>query len=244
MLSVKAEVESSNIVGYQKITVPANAMDIIGVQFQEVGGGAISLQDIVPTGYSEEGVDWVKVWNPTTRRYVQAFYWGESAEGGVYESAEAEEPLGPGWGDGEQNVIYADLANGQGFWTQAVVGGSLTIAGEVAANAVTIPVNAMTLVTSTYPGEISLQDVVPTGYSEEGVDWVKVWNPTTRRYVQAFYWGESAEGGVYESAEAEEPLGPGWGDGEQNVVNATISQGQGFWTQAVNGGALTFPQVD
>ena len=230
--------------GYEKIAIPANAMTIAGVQFKEVGSdyNVVALQDVRPTGYSEEGGDWVMIWDPATRQYTDAYYWGESADGGVYESADAEEPLGPGWGDVEQNVIDIDIDLGQGFWTKSVLGGALTVAGEVSTeNTVSIPANAMTLVTSTYPGAISLQDIVPTGYAEDGGDWIMVWNPTTRQYTDAYYWGESADGGVYESADAEEPLGPGWGDVEQNVVNYTLGQGEGFWTKSVNGGTLKFP---
>ena len=239
-----AEVYSSNIVGYQKLTVPANNMTIAGVQFKEVGSAydVVSLQDIVPTGYSEFGGDWIMVWNPATRQYTDAYYWGKSADGGVYENADADEPLGPGWGDVEQNVIDIDIEHGQGFWTQSVAGGTLTITGEVSgANSVSIPANAMTIVTPTYPGPLSIQDIIPSGYSEFGGDWIMMWNPATRQYTDAYYWGESADGGVYENADAEEALGPGWGDVEQNVVNYTLEQGEGFWTQAVNGGTLTFP---
>ena len=240
-----AEVVSSNIVGYQKITVPQNAMTILGVQFKTVGSDdSVSLQSFAPANYAENGTDWIKVYDPMTGRYTQAYYWGESADGGVYENADAEEPLGPGWGDVEQNVVDIDVATGQGFWTQSVSGGTLTVAGEVTAdNSITIPANAMTIVTPTYPGAVSIQDIVPTDYAENGTDWIKVYDPSTGRYTQAYYWGESADGGVYENADAEEPLGPGWGDVEQNIINLTIQPGQGFWTQSVSGGTLTFPSA-
>ena len=246
-----AEVVSSNIVGYEKITVPVNAQNIIGIQFQNVGvNGALALQDIVPEkgengeGYSGEGVDWIKIYNPATSRYTTAYYWGVEAEGGVYESADAEEALGPGWGDENQNVMDVDLLAGQGVWTQAEAGGKLIVAGEVTAgNTVTVPANAMTLVANPLPMLVSLQLIVPTGYSGEGVDWIKIYNPATSRYVTAYYWGVEAEGGVYESADAEDPLGPGWGDENQTVINVDIAVGQGFWTQAEDGGTLTFPAI-
>ena len=232
--------------GYEKLTVPANRMAIKGVQFKTVGdtvNDQVTLQSLVPDeGYSEYGTDWIKVFNPQTQIYTTAYYWGESADGGVYESAEAEEPLGPGWGDVEQNVIDITLNHGQGFWTQSVEGGTLTVSGEVSAeNSVVVPANRMTIVTSTYPGELDIQDIVPTGYSEYGTDWIKVFDPQTQIYTTAYYWGESADGGVYENAEADEPIGAGWGDVEQNIIRATLDPGEGFWTQSVEGGSLAFP---
>ena len=246
-----AEVVSSNIVGYEKITVPVNAQDIVGVQFQNIGAnGTINLQDIVPEkgengeGYSGEGVDWIKIYDPATSRYTTAYFWGVEADGGVYESADAEEALGPGWGDEQQNVIDVDLLAGQGVWTQSKAGGKLVVAGEVTAGtSVTVPVNVMTLASNPLPMTVALQQIVPTGYSGEGVDWIKIYNPSTSRYVTAYYWGEEADGGVYENADAEEALGPGWGDEQQNVINVDITIGQGFWTQAKTGGTLTFPAI-
>ena len=191
-----------------------------------------------------QGVDWIKIYDPITSRYITARYWGKSADGGVYESADADEPIGPGWGDAQQNVITATLDVGQGVWTQAETGGKLIVSGEVTTNNwVSIPANKMTLVGNPLPMEVSLQDITVSGYSEQGVDWIKIYDPTTSRYITARYWGISADGGVYESADADEPIGPGWGDAQQNIIRATISVGQGFWTQSEEGGKLIFPPI-
>ena len=238
---------SSNIVGYEKLAVPANAMTIMGVQFKTVGdtqNDVVSLQSIKPDGYVENGGDWIKVWDASTRQYTTAYFWGQSADGGVYESPDDDaECLGPGWGDPNQTVIDINLDHGQGFWTQSVAGGTLTVSGEVSTqNTVEIPANAMTIVTSTYPGSLDIQKIVPTGYVENGGDWIKIWNPASRQYITAYYWGESADGGVYESPDDDaECLGPGWGDPNQTAINLTLEPGQGFWTQSIAGGSLTFP---
>ena len=243
-----AEVVSSNIVGYEKINVPVNAQNIVGVQFKAVGGtdDAISLQSLSPEGYSARGTDWIMIYDPVTSAYTKAFYWGEEADGGVYESPDEDaDCLGPGWGDSNQTVIDIDIKNGEGFWTKSVAGGTLTVSGEVSSdNTVTIPANQMLLVTSKYPGQVNLQSIVPTGYSARGTDWIMVYDPSTSSYTKAFYWGEEADGGVYESPDEDaDCLGPGWGDSNQTVINLTLEYGQGFWTKSVAGGTLAFPEV-
>ena len=104
-------------------TVPVNVMTLAANPLPML----VSLQDIVPEGYGQLGNDWIKIYNPATSRYVTAYYWGAAADGGVYESPDEDaECLGPGWGDENQTVIDVDIAVGQGFWTQAEGGGTLT----------------------------------------------------------------------------------------------------------------------
>ena len=134
-LPARAEqvVVSSNIVGYEKISLEANAMDILAVQFQTVGGGEVSIQDITVDGqFSELGGDWIQWWDPETRKYQKAFYWGESVDG-VFDPSDEdyENPLGAGWGDPDQYIVEATIKAGQGFWSQAVKGGTLTFKNPV-----------------------------------------------------------------------------------------------------------------
>ena len=118
-----AEVVSSNIVGYEKITVPANKMDIVGIQFQDVGvNGVIDIQQITAEGWDGEGADWIKIYDPDTSRYVTAYYMGEEA-GGVYD--EDGNALGPGWADDNQVAVDIEIKVGQGFWVQSEAGGKL-----------------------------------------------------------------------------------------------------------------------
>ena len=128
---------SSNTVGYEKINVPVNAQDIVVIQFKTVGSDDcfVDLQDIKVEGYNQRGSDWIKIYDPSTSRYVTAYYWGEAADGGVYapDDEEYEHPLGAGWGDADQVQISATILVGQGFWTKSVPGGTL-IFPEIPAN--------------------------------------------------------------------------------------------------------------
>ena len=242
---------SSNIVGYEKIEVPVNKMDIVAVQFKAVGGADnfVDIQDITVEGYGEKGTDWIKIYDPSTSRYTTAYYWGEEADGGVYDpdDEDYENPLGAGWGDVDQFAVETTLDAGQGIWTQSETGGKLVVSGEVVTdNTVTVPVNKMTLVGNPLPMAVPLQNITVEGYGEKGTDWIKIYNPATSRYVTAYYWGEEADGGVYDPADEdyENPLGAGWGDVDQFAIDATILVGQGFWTQTESGGKLVFPTAD
>lgn len=229
--------------GYTKITVPENKMDIVGVQFQNIGAeGTLSLQDIKVDGYSEEGVDWIKIYDPATSLYETVYYYGEAMEG-VYADDSYETLVGTGWGDTDQIVVDIDIPAGTGVWTQSETGGTLIVAGEVTSeNTVSVPVNTMTLVANPLPMAVSVQDIKVDGYSEEGADWIKIYDPETSLYETIYYYGEAMEG-VYADDSYETLVGPGWGDTDQIVVDRTIEVGQGFWTQAENGGILVFPAV-
>ena len=240
-----AEVVSSNIVGYEKIGLEANAMDILAVQFQTVGGGEVSIQDITVDGqFSELGGDWIQWWDAEDGKYSKAFYWGESVDG-VFDPADEdyENPLGPGWGDPDQYIVEATLKPGQAFWSKAVKGGKVVVSGEVVSDGtVTLGANAMDLVCNPFPVDTDIQDIVPGGqFSELGGDWIQWWDAEEGKYSKAFYWGESVDG-VFDPADEdyENPLGPGWGDPDQYIIEATIKAGQGFWSKAVKGGTLTF----
>jgi hypothetical protein len=162
---------------------------------------------------------------------------------GVYEDDTYKKLLGPGWGDDAQVAVDLNLSAGTGFWTQSEEGGKLIISGEVGENnVVVVPVNKMTLVANPLPMSVNLQDIHVDGYSEEGADWIKIYNPSTYTYTTVYYWGEAMDG-VYEDDTYKNLLGPGWGDEAQVAVDLEILAGQGFWTQAEEGGSLVFPSV-
>ena len=246
-----AEVVSSNIVGYEKIPLGANTMDILACQFVDVGevAGAVNIQEIVPGGdFATDGGDWIKVYNPVTHLYTTAYYFGEDADG-IFDptDTEYENSLGAGWGDGEQFKLDFDIAVGKGFWSQAVAGGSITVAGQVASSStITLNSNEMDLFANPLPMAVNIQDVIPGGnFATDGGDWIKVYNPATHLYTTAYYFGEDADG-IFDptDTEYENSLGAGWGDGEQFKLDFEIAGGQGFWAQAVEGGTLAFPAAE
>ncbi len=242
-----AEVVSSNIVGYEKINVPENNMDIVGIQFQDVGGnGTLSIQDIKTEGYGDWGDDWIKIYDPDTSRYTTVQFWGAES-GGVYtdDTYDEDTKKTSGWGDDAQIIVDLTIDAGQGVWTQAESGGKLVVAGEVTtSNTVTVPVNEMTLVANPLPMAVNIQDITTEGYGDWGDDWIKIYNPMTSRYTTVQFWGAES-GGVYtdDTYDEDTKKTSGWGDDAQIIVDLTIDPGQGFWTQAENGGKLKFPAL-
>jgi hypothetical protein len=252
-----AEVGSANVVGYSKITLPANAMTIVGNQFQYIGGSAIELQDIKGVSLGEEGTDFIKIWDATTRTYMTAYYWGDSVDGvfddvnNTPDNYDDDVALGAGWGDRYQTALHATIVPGQGFWMQSVAGGAVQFSGEVSTdNTITLAANQMTLVCNTLPMAIELQDIKGDGLGEEGTDFIKIWDASSRTYMTAYYWGDSVDGvfddvnNTPDNYDDDVALGAGWGDRYQTALHADIAVGQGFWMQSVGGGKVSFPAAE
>ena len=113
-----AQVESANIVGYTTQALPAEQQIIVGVPFQNVGGGPVDLQDITMDGVTPTGGTVLWWWNKDTSLYTKA-YWVELYEGAT--------PLGVnGWGDfWNWEAIDKTFAAGEGFWIQAPAGATV-----------------------------------------------------------------------------------------------------------------------
>ena len=113
-----AQVESANIVGYTTQALPTQQQIIVGVPFQNVGGGPVDLQDITMDGVTPTGGTVLWWWNKDTGIYTSAS-WVALYDGEI--------PLGVnGWGDGE-DWIASDktFAAGEGFWIQAPAGATV-----------------------------------------------------------------------------------------------------------------------
>jgi effector-binding domain-containing protein len=227
------QVESENIVGYQSQSTLSGKMDIVGVQFEGVGGTNISIQAIVPvSGFSTTGGDLIKIWNPLTRTYVSAYYYDT-----LY-SADYNTTYGAGWGDIDQIKLDLTIDPGQGFWITTAQNATFMIAGQIVdktANQVSTLSGKMDLVCNTFPVSMSIQDVVPvSGFSTTGGDLIKIWNASTRTYVSAYYYDT-----LY-SADYNTTYGAGWGDIDQIKLDTAIGAGQGFWLTTAQNAVASF----
>ena len=238
--------------GYQKITLTANKMDILGAQFNPISGEA-SIQDITVSGdFGLAGTDWIRWWDAATGRYAEASYWGidpANYADGVYDPSdtEYESPLGVGWGDADAFIVNGSIPAGKAFWAKAENGGNIIVSGEVVTDGVvTLLANKMDLVCNPFPVDTDIQTISVGGnFGLAGTDWIRWWDAASGRYAEASYWGidpANYADGVYDPSdtEYENPLGVGWGDADAFIVRATIPAGHGFWAKAENGGTLIF----
>ena len=187
-----AEVVSSNIVGYNKITLKSR-LTMMAASFQNVGAAnsTISLSQIVP-GDSVTPIDWsdddlpfgssLLIWNGSS--YIGGtYYWTGEVPREI--GAEMESDLG--MPVGSYNNIWVDdqyepvgdisFPAGTAFWIQddnrsATQLGSITVSGEVVPSTANRSVDAdtrLTMMGYTYPKEISTDQLIVSDLP--GIDW-------------------------------------------------------------------------
>ena len=220
-----AEVVSSNIVGYQKVSI-RSGLTIVGAPFVDVGGSGegLSIQAITPSDTENSGgISGLRIWAGTA--YDDYFYYPEDQFG------VGEDEI-PGWGDINQEEAGTVIPPGTGFWIQSDSTEVLTVAGEVGSrNTVTVR-SGLTLVCNPLPMDINIQNIVPSDTENSGgISGLRLWNGTA--YVDYFYYPED-QFGVGENEI------PGWGDINQEEVSVSIPSGTGFWIQSDKTETLTF----
>ena len=217
-----AEVVSSNIVGYQKVAVPAG-MTIIGQQFGAVGGGTNDIQNIKADGLSDGGMDALLVWNGTS--YDEYLFY--SATDNIKGDGTAA------WGNLDWEPIEEDVPIGTGMWANTQGAATITFSGEVGSLTTVHFTAGMNLITQTFPVDVSIQDISAEGLSDGGMDAILVWNGTS--YDEYLYY--SATDNINGDGKA------AWGNLDWESVDATLPAGHGFWLNAQGAGTLTFPAV-
>ena len=226
-----AQVESANIVGYTTQALPTEQQIIVGVPFQNVGGGPVDLQDIVVSGVAADSGTVLWWWNKDTGIYTSA-YWVELYDG--------ETSLGVnGWGDFlSWEAIAKTFAVGEGFWIKAPAGASVTVAGELVTSTgdqpylgIALPAEQQIQLTNPMPVESTdLQSITMDGIAADGTTVLWWWNKDTFVYTRA-YWVELDFN----------PANLGWGDPQDWLpITKTFAAGEGFWIQAPAGATVNF----
>ena len=218
-----AEVVSSNIVGYTKVTASAG-LTMVGQQFVEIGAGDRTIQGITLEGGDPWGTDSMRIWNGSS--YTDYYWFGEDA-GGLNTSGLA------GWGDEYQDDALEVIPSGQGMWLSLQNDGTVaTFTGEVGTNKVVEVSAGLTMVCNPLPVAISIQDIVPSeDFDPWGTDSLRVWTGSS---YEDYYWFGADAGGLNDTGL------PGWGDEYQDGASKTIAIGEGFWIQAQNDASISF----
>ena len=234
-MNVKAEVESSNTVGYQKVNI-SSGLTMLGSSFVAVGGQEdLDIQDLVPSNTKTSGgVDYIRIW--TGSGYTDYSYYSEAADGGIYDG---DDCLGPGWGDSSQDAANEILTTGKGFWVHSNSAETIKTFGEVTENTEVRISAGLTMVCNPQPVDIDIQQIVPSNTKTSGgVDYIRIW--TGSGYTDYSYYSEAADGGIYDGDDC---LGPGWGDSSQDAVTENIPAGTAVWIHSNSAETLTFPNA-
>ena len=219
-----AEVVSSNVVGYQKLTIPSKGFALLANPFTVVGseGDRFRINDMFTNdsevsnaGRGQTQADKVQTFNPATQGYTTYFY--------------SSRVSGNGWALGSKPTAAAtdEFEDGAGYWYYNYGDNAITlnVAGEVATNEVTVTlVPGFTLVCNPFPADLALNGDIDwetaganAGRGQTQADKIQTFNPTTQGYTTYFY--------------SSRVSGNGWALGSKPTAATTdpIPAGGGFW---------------
>ena len=244
-----AQVESANTVGYTTINLTAGKWYMVGIQFQEVGGTTIKLDDLIKLS----GVT-ASTWDNQESKAVEIQYFDGTGYDHFYYISDAfaygtESELGKDcWAlDGVEAAGFAKGA-GEGFWLHATsdaIGqnATLTVKGEVkGADSATVSftANKWQIISNPFPVGIDLNDVVTTGVT------ASTWDKQETDAAEIQYFDGVGYNHYYYISDAfaygtESELGKDcWAlDGVQTNGDS-IPVGGAFWLLAKQSGSLTF----
>ena len=226
-------VTSANVVGYQTLSVVGTKYNMLGVQWDKVGGGSLSVQDVFAgtaglTGSTFADVfaaDRIKVWDPVTSGYVD--FW-------LY--AVINDPAWDGkWIDGTGSPATATFSAGSTFWLQSKGTNVNVISAGQAPSAATISQAIVggkyNMIINPYPTTYPLNGsfnwltagaVGSTFADVFAADRIKVWDPNTAGYTD--YW-------LY--AFISDPAWDGkWIDGTGSPATYALPMGTPAWYQS------------
>ena len=239
---VKAEVTSSNTVGYQKLSTVAG-LNLLGVQFQTVGGTGSNLSEnmalsgLVGFDWSEfAGGDQMYVWDKTAQGYSTIYtYAGDSVPADITTALGYD--LSGKWMDASMLPVTEPIALGEGLWVDSTASEEATIvvSGEVNTNAVTKTiVSGLNLIANPYPKAFDVNSATYTGlvgfdWSEfAGGDQMYVWNKTAQGYSTIYtYAGDSVPADITTALGYD--LSGKWMDASMLPVSEPIPVGEAVW---------------
>jgi hypothetical protein len=234
-----ATVTSQNTVGYKTLSIKGGGFNMLAVNWDEVGGGDKSIQDLFDTstltgGQAALDADNLLVWDDATAQYTTYFLYDS---GGTYPSWDGK------WVD--ENVLYASatFANGSTFWlTTKGANTSLTIAGEVPTEASvdTTIYPGFNMIGSSYAADLPLNfgiDVSGSGTGGQAsldADNLLVWDNATSQYTTYFLYDS---GGTYPSWDGH------WVTDSVQWADASIPLGGAAWYTSKGAGNITWTET-
>ena len=239
-----AEVVSSNIVGYNKLTL-SNQYNLLGSQFVNVGKDIKDINELFDKNNTLPGLDdegefqtTLRIWDGSAYAY---YGWLDADDGTNNEVPE----WNSSWilNDMTDQASF-DVPDGEGFWViiPKQSSASVTMSGEVIeGDSVTKPVKAgFNLMSNPFPAELDIQKIQSTdllGLDDEGEfqTTLRIWDGSAYEY---YGWLDADDGTNNEV--------PEWNShwilyDMTDVASAKIGIGKGFWIVSPNAsGNITF----
>ena len=220
-----AEVVSSNVVGYQKLSIPAGGYALLANPFTVVGsdGETFPINDMFSddVGQSTAGNnvtlgDTIEVWDPANQTYFSPYFFSSRANNKWATSA------------APRVATTESLTAGDGFWYRNRGSSSfdITVSGEVATNEVTITLSpGYTLVCNPFPADLPL--------NSDSIDWatagatagnnvtlgdtIEVWDSENQTYFSPYFFSSRANNKWATSA------------APRVATTEAVPAGAGFW---------------
>ena len=251
-----AEVVSSNIVGYNKVTL-SPGLNMLGSQFVLVGTQADQDMNEMAQVTGQNGYD--ANYNPTTTirvwnggGYVRYGWSGNLLEDSpdlADEMGVTDHSLDNKWLDDRYEVTDETVSIGSGFWLSAGNAGTVMFSGEVPSTNSVVSVNVapgLNMLSYPWPVAADMQKIQISG--QKGYD--ANYNPTTTirvwnggGYVRYGWSGNLLEDSpdlADEMGVTDHSLDNKWLNDKYEVETQPIAIGTGFWISAEKAGTVTF----
>ena len=225
-----ADVVSSNIVGYNKVTL-TSGYNMLGANWKLVGGQSPAMAQVM------DASDLPAMDLDSLSFNAQLLCWDGAGYAFYGWSGEVgDEDLDNQWLDDQYEIADIPAANGTGFWIDTSESATVIFSGEVPAeDAVTVNVSAgYNLIANPFPETISIQKITSTDLPAMDLDSLAfnaqllTWNGSG----YSFY-GWAGEVG-------DEALDNKWLDDQYEEATATLDIGKGCWIQTSAPGTVTF----
>ena len=235
-----AEVVSSNIVGYNKVTL-SNTFTIIGSQFLNVGAETKDIQELLEANNDLVGLDAdhdyavqteLRVWTGTGYNT-----YGWDAEGDPEVAGSDHKWVVPG----DLTIASFDIPVGSAVWIKTPAEKTVTLAGEVpSGDTQEVSISAgFNLIANPFPVEMSIQSI-QLDDTFPGLDAdhdyairteLRVWTGTG---YSTFGW--DPEGDPEVAGSDHKWVTPG----DLAILDTKIPVGSGFWIKSEVSGTITF----
>ena len=236
-----ADVVSSNIVGYQKVTL-SKGWNMIGVQFVRVGGEVKNLTDCFVLDETFAGYDddykfatQMRIWNGDGYDF-----YGWAGTSGT--DVDDDPSLDYTWTDlGAEAVTDVDLPANLGVWVNAEKSGTLIASGEVVLEDVTIDLEeGYNMVCNPFPQTVPVTsfgvlDASFAGYDDDYkfATQMRIWNGDGYDF-----YGWAGTSGT--DVDDDPSLDNTWTDLGAEATDAVIPYGTAVWIKAEKAGKITF----